>query len=453
MKKLISILICVSMFFSLTACSATEQTQPTATGEPIEVVWWTYYATTNLSYLQTIIDAFNESQNEYHVSIVYQGNQAEVNAKLASTAKEDLHALFNGSVENAAMYAGAEFCSGLQSYIDADEEGWPELEDTWDSLRAAYTDVQGDLLGYPCGYSYPGIFYNADLLEKAGIDPAELLSMNDLYEASKKLVDGGYCTYGIGFHADGYYPSAMLGREGLTAYNNQNGRSTDPITQCLYTSDEAVYAALSEMLTVYQKLHTENLCIPYGSDYQADVIPQIASGDCALFLGVVSMTTKILTAVDGKFEVGIIPLVSCTDEGKRTGEPAGGSGIFIGNNGSPAQMQGAYEFIKFLSQGECSAYFAASTGYLAPSRQAYESEVYQDFITNTWPAATTIYESLAASDDSASLPYIPISNEIKAAHTLMIESTCVPNANIAEIIQTANDSIQEAIELYNMSNG
>ena len=272
--------------------TTTEQTQPA--GEPAEVVWWTYFGDTNIGYLQNVIDAFNESQQDYHVTIEYQGKQSEMNAKIQSTAQEDLPALFSGAVENVAMYANADYCADLQQFIDKDTEGWKELDDTWDAIRSAYCDNEGNQVGYPIGYSYPGVYYNADMFKEAGIDLASVKSYSDLYEVSKKLVDGGYTKYGIGFHADGFYFNAALGREGLQAYDNNNGLGADAITKCLYTSDEKVDAAITNMLGVYQKLHAESLCVPYGSDYQAEIIPQLASGDCAMMMGVVSMTTKVL---------------------------------------------------------------------------------------------------------------------------------------------------------------
>lgn len=474
MKRKVAIATVVAMMLGLTACgnadtkqtvstaqesqaqtaeSAASTEQPQAPTEPTEVVWWTYFGDTNIGYLQNVIDAFNESQQNYHVTIEYQGKQSEMNAKIQSTAQQDLPALFSGAVENVAMYANADYCADLQQYIDKDTDGWKELEDTWDAIRSAYCDNEGNQIGYPIGYSYPGVYYNADMFKEAGIDPASVKSYSDLYEVSKKLVDGGYTKYGIGFHADGFYFNAALGREGLQAYDNNNGLGADAITKCLYTSDEKVDAAITNMLGVYQKLHAENLCVPYGSDYQAEIIPQLASGDCAMMMGVVSMTTKVLDSVNGAFEVGILPMLSATEDGKRTGEPAGGTGTFIGNNGNADQMQGAYEFIKFASTGDQAAYFATQTGYLAPNQEAYQSDVYQDYVKNTFPAVSTIYESLAASDDSATNPYIPISNEMKAANSLAIETVAAdPKADIQGVIKTAQESIQEAIDLYNQSN-
>lgn len=462
MKKVITMILTLAMTLSLVACGnqstdpASANPEPTgpATSEgPVEVLWWTAFGENNVKLLRKVIDAFNESQSDYHVTIEYQGKQTELNAKLQSTAQADLPTMFSGPVENVAMYAASEYCTGLQSYVDQDSEGWPELESTWEAIRTAYCDNEGNQVGYPIGYSYPGIYYNKDMLNEAGIDPNEIQSMNDLYDACSTLVKGGYTTYGVGFHPDGFYVNAALGREGIQAYNNNNGLGSERITECLYTSDSKVHDAMANMLSVYQKLHTEKLCVPYGSDYQAEIIPQMASGDCAMFIGVVSMTTKILDAVNGSFEVGIIPMVSATEDGKRTGEPAGGTGLFLCNTADEAAKQGAYEFIKFASTGEQAATFACDTGYLAPNQEAYTSDTYKAYVEDVFPAVTGVYESLAKSDDSATNPYIPISNEMKAANKLAVESVSSdPNADIDSVIKTAQESIQEAIDLYNMSN-
>ena len=41
------------------------------------------------------------------------------------------------------MYAEADYCKPIQEYLDADTEGWPELDHTWDAIRGAYCDTQG----------------------------------------------------------------------------------------------------------------------------------------------------------------------------------------------------------------------------------------------------------------------------------------------------------------------
>ena len=172
-----------------------------------------------------------------------------------------------------------------------------------------------------------------------------------------------------------------------------------------------------------------------------------------MMMAVVSVTGKVLSAVGNNFEVGIVPMISATSAGKRTGNPAGGTGSFICNNGNKWAQKGAYEFIKFASSADQAANFSTMTGYLAPNSDAYNSTTYQDYVKNTFPAIADVYTSLEKSDSSANNPYIPISNEMKAANkTATQEAASDPKADLDTIIKKANDTIQEAIELYNLSN-
>lgn len=473
MKKFFAMLLALSMTMSLAGCGSKEE--PTASAAPAasssaaaadpradwgpeptgttEVMVWTFFGETMKGHLQKVADEFNASQSKYHVTIEAQGSQAEMNAKIQSTAAEDLPALFHGAVENVAMYDTADYCVPIQEFIDIDEEGWGELETTWGAIRTAYQNDKGEQVGYPQGYSYGGLFYNMDMFEAAGIDAMEIKSMDDLYAAAEKLVKGGYTTYGTSFHPDGFYFNAILGREGIAYYNNDNGYSGQ-ITECLYVDDATANGAIKNMLSVYQNLHANNYCVPYGTDYNKEIIPMLADESCASMIGVVSMTTKILTAVDGKFTVGIVPLPSATANGKRTGEAAGGTGNFIANCSNKWAQQGAYEFIKFASGAEQAGFFASATGYLAPNSDAYNSEVYTTYLNETFPAIAVVYDSLNNSDASAACPYIPISNEMKAANKLAIQTVSAdPNASIDDAIEVAYETLQEAIELYNLSNG
>ena len=70
-----------------------------------------------------------------------------------------------------------------------------------------------------------------------------------------------------------------------------------------------------------------------------------------------------------------------------------------------------------------------------------------------FPAVSAVYDSLAVSDDSARNPFIGVANEMEAANKLAIETVASdPNADVEEALKTAEEAIQEAIDLYNISN-
>ncbi len=457
MKKItILLLVLIFSFGSLFATGAAEAQTTVEEQKPegtVEVVWWTNLGKANVSYLQTIIDAFNESQSDYHVTIEYQGGNNELIAKMQSTNKEGLPAMFHGSIENIGMYMTADYCKPLQYFLDQDEEGWPELENTYASVYNASCDGEGNLIGYPTGYSYPTIYYNKDMFKAAGIDPASLASLPGVLAACRTLVNGGYCKYGIGFHnSAGYYLSASIAREGVIAFDNRDGLDGE-ITKCLYQDGGEAQAAITNYLMFYKDLYAENLAVPFGANYSSEIIPLIASNDCAMLFGVISMTTKLLTAVDGKFEVGIVPCPSVTENGKREGEPSGGTWVFVCDNGNKWQMQGAYEFIKFASKGEWAGYFASKTGYLAPSSDAYNSEVYQNYLTNIFPGVMTAYESLAACKGLALMPLSSVSSSIKDAGKVAVETVCnnPTEETVYAAVKTAYEQMQDALDLANMN--
>ena len=258
------------------------------------------------------------------------------------------------------MVIGADYAVNSQGYVDKDTAGWPELANTYESFYAASCDGEGNLVGYPSGVSYPAIYYNADMLAKAGIDPASLTSFESVLEACRTLVNGGYTNTELGFHTDaGYYFNAALAREGVVAYDNMNGLE-GPITKVLYKDGGEVESTVAKYLGFYKDLYKENLGVPFGANYSSEIIPLIAAEDCAMMLGVISMTTKLLTAVDGAFEVGVVPCPSVTEAGDRAGEPSGGTWLFIADNGNKWAMQGGYEFMKFASKGEWAGYFASA---------------------------------------------------------------------------------------------
>ena len=112
---------------------------------------------------------------------------------------------------------------------DMSDQAW--VQDT----EAAYVDAEGKVIGFPYTTEAIGLAYNADLLEKAGVDPAGLTSP-DALKAAFETLDAqkdelgltaviGYCAeatnlyWSTGNHLFGVYEDGGLARDDSTYYD------------------------------------------------------------------------------------------------------------------------------------------------------------------------------------------------------------------------------------------
>ena len=120
----------------------------------------------------------------------------------------------------------ADFANWEGLLADMSDEAW--VQDT----AAAYVDANGAVIGFPYTTEAIGLAYNADILEKAGIDPAELTGPEAL-KAAFETLDAqkeelgltaviGYCAeatnlyWSTGAHLFGAYLDSGLDRDDTT---------------------------------------------------------------------------------------------------------------------------------------------------------------------------------------------------------------------------------------------
>ncbi len=434
---------------SATSTGVASETPTNASKEPIEVIWWSNFSGTMAETLATMIQKYNYVQDKYVVKFEFQGGASDLMAKLQASSQKELPDMFSGAVEHTGFFAASEFTKPLQDFIDADK--W-DYSTTYPHLKSAYSDGEGNQIGYPIGNSFAGVYVNMDIFKAAGIDPyKEIKSLQDVYEISKKLVDGGYCEYGVAFHPNGYYVNAALAVEGVDsvdAGNGYNGKATASLYDTSPTKD-----ALYSMLDAYQKIYAGGYGVPYGTDCNAEVVPMFATGKLAMFVGVISFHNRILKAGGDKVDIGMLTMPGCSDNSRSTGVPAGGTGSFICNNGKTESQQGAYDFIKWMAEPENAAYWSTSTGYLPVSSDAAETDTYKAFVEKVFPRAAYCLDAQKNGDSNTKTPYLPIANEVLKANLLAVEQVCNdPKYSIDQAIKDANATIAEALELYNLAN-
>ncbi len=183
--------------------------------------------------------------------------------------------------------------------------------------EAAYVDANGAVLGFPYTTEAIGLAYNADILEKAGIDPATLTGP-DALKAAFETLDGmkedlgltaviGYCAeatnlyWSSGNHLFGVYEDGGLARDDSTYYDLlcDGGQI-----------DQERFLPYAEMIALFNQYSDPALLVSGTYDQQ---ILNFASGKYAFvtqgsWIGA-TMTTDDAEAyaAAGNFKVGMAP--------------------------------------------------------------------------------------------------------------------------------------------------
>jgi sn-glycerol 3-phosphate transport system substrate-binding protein len=417
---------------------------------PIKVRYWSVFSGVLAEAVDGVIADFNASQKNYIIEREFQGNATEIMAKLQASSKNDLPGMFTGAVENVGYFVNSGYTKSIQDFIDADPGGI-DLTKTYPHLVSSYSDGKSRMVGYPIGNSFAGIFYNAKILKDAGIDPAKIKSYPDMYEAAKKIVNGGFAKYGVGFHKHGYYLNAALAVEGVPSFDKNNGYDGIP-TKAVYDT-APTKDSLRSMLGVFQKLYSEKLAVPYGANENDEVVPLFSKGELGMFHGVISFYTRILATGGDKLDIGMIPMPSASEKGKNTGVPAGGTGNFITDNGNNLTQWGAYEFMKFAARADQQANFATKTGYLPVGSGGAETAKYQAFVKEKFPRVQVALDAQKNGDKTTKTPFVPIANELLKANLTAVEQVANdPKYNIDKAIADAQAAITDAIQLWSLAN-
>ena len=186
MKKVLAValsLACASTLFAATAVTA-------SAADKQEVVIWDYFETdAQKEMMQSLIDGFNASQDEYEASHVY--------VPFADYEKQLTLGIASGELPDMVILDGCSMASFIQLGLFGDisdaDINWDEyLEGPMES-----TMLDGKHYGIPFATNCTALYYNKDLFDAAGIDyPDENTTWDEFHEMAKALTKDGVSGFG-----------------------------------------------------------------------------------------------------------------------------------------------------------------------------------------------------------------------------------------------------------------
>ncbi|MBZ2198433.1 ABC transporter substrate-binding protein [Occultella gossypii] len=215
----------------LAACSGTPDggTDGSAGGEEVpegvtEVTFWQQSFTDEENeWYESVVDSYNESQDEVHVTLTAVPGDAweqRMTAAQAAGNAPDIRTMNYGGVRNAALTSQI---TPLSDLISA--EAWDDLQE---NVRGSVT-VDGEEYAYPMLVEPSAIlWYRTDLFEAAGIDgppttwdelvaDAELLTNDEVFgmRLAQNAPDLSWSTWGYQWNVAGHLPISDDWSEGM----------------------------------------------------------------------------------------------------------------------------------------------------------------------------------------------------------------------------------------------
>lgn len=424
MKRMVSLLMVIAL---LAGCSAIAESAGVVTVQ----VWHPRGAGANGEMIASSVAKFNATigaDKGIQVVETYQGGYGDVlTASMnAITAGDSPEIVVVENSSGTPVLAQEGVLADLSSL--AARDGWDESNVI--SGLLTYCVQDGKLIALPYTRSTPVMYYNKTMTDALGITLPmnDALSISDFEEAARKLTkvkdDGTTAVYGFSLQSNPWYTQNFLYQLGSNMYSNDGG-------SCPALED----GAMLKLLTTWRGWIDEGWCEPFvTTNDEAYLEEQFSQGNIAIILDSTGKMGNIFGAVAGManpFEIGISFLPTF---GNKPSAPTGGGNMaIIQKNNSDAEINAAWEFMKFLLTPEQDALNHVNTGYVPATNAAVD----MDFVKKLWseqPYRQVGFNQLAYAQDA---PICDCAGEwANAFHSI-----------ISSLIQEKSITPEEAVEM------
>ncbi|SLM28383.1 glycerol-3-phosphate transporter subunit; periplasmic-binding component of ABC superfamily [Desulfamplus magnetovallimortis] len=335
--------------------------------KPVTINWWHAMRSARGKVVDTMIEKFNASQSDYVVVGTNKGNYDEtMNAGVAAfRAHKQPHILQVFEVGTQTMMLSGAVYPVFKLMEDAG------MNIDWSSYLQAvlsyYMNSDGKLMSMPFNSSTPIMFYNVDMLEKAGIAPlskTEPVTWDKLGEICKTLVDQGIAPAGMvtawqsWTQIENY--SAIHNLEFASKANGYEGLDCE-----LMINNPKVVAHITRL-----KDWIADKRFMYGGQKYQGPKAEFLAQNAAFYIDSISGIAKLKeSAKDFKWDAAPLPVEAWME--KPQNSIIGGASLWVLQGHTKEEYKGVATFLKFLATNEMQEYWHMETGYFPITLNAY----------------------------------------------------------------------------------
>lgn len=330
------------------------------------VTFWHSMGGAGQEALNSIVEDFNNSQDEIQVNAEYQGTYDESLTKFNAVAGTDSAPTMIQTFEIGTMsMINSGNIKPIQDLIDADGYDMSGLEEN----IVNYYSLDGTFYSMPFNSSTPVMYYNKDAFEAAGLAPeTPPATYEEIEAAGKAIAESNPEMKGFALQAYGWLWEQLLANQGALLLNNDNGR-TDTPTEIGWTEEEG-----KSIFEWVKRMVDDGTFANYGTNGD-NMVAGFLAGDVAMFLQSSASARDVID--NAPFEVGIAFLPHPEDK-EREGVVIGGASLWMIDGKPEAETNAAWEFMKYLQTPEVQAKWHVGTGYFAINPDAYEEQLVKD---------------------------------------------------------------------------
>ena len=250
-----------------------------------------------------------------------------------------------------------------------ERDSW-DLDDVQSGLLT-YCYYDDELIALPYIRSTQVMFYNKTMTDALGVEIPmdEAMSLEEFEELCRNLTvyneDGSVDVYGFSLQSNTWYTTNFLQQLGSDMYS-EDGTSVPALED----------GSLMTVLSTWDNWIEEGWCLPFVStDEEAYLEEQFSLGKIACILDSTGKMGNIFSAVEelgNPFEIGVAFLPTFGEPMCATG---GGNMAIVETNNSEAEIDAAWEFMKFLLTPEQDALNHVNTGYVPSTKSAAEQDI------------------------------------------------------------------------------
>ena len=414
MRTVGAALACTGLLLPLASCGSQAQgnnmQQSQDKNGKIELTW--YYPVNVGGAITKTIESLASQYTKEHPNVVikpvYTGDYDETRTKVQAAVKaKKVPDLAVALSTELFTFKDLDAIQPLDDLIKADSDG-QEYIDGFYPAYMANSRTENKTWSIPFQRSTVVMYYNKELFRKAGLDPEQPpTTWDELRSDARKLTISGkqwgvelpstVSTYWI------YQALALQNSTDRSNLMNENG------TKVNFDTPDNV-----EALQFMTDLSHKDNVMPTGTiDWKTSPTDFINQKTAILY-----QTTGNLTNIkkSAKFDFGVAFL----PKSKQYGTPTGGGNFYIFKGISDAHTKASWDFVRWMTTPERAAQWSIDTGYVAPSKGAYDTDVMKKYIADFPQAAV-------------------------ARDQLQYASPELSTHSSGEVMQSLNDAVQAAV--------